>query len=134
MGIGLALVIWCYCQGCYCFGGSTEIVVEEYGTSKGLDVEVVRVFTLGVSQLSAGDDFWVAEFATIPEKHRLGIYSSRKSEAVDITTRSLLLRKCISHTSKKWLLKPTMTVVMMVDMMEVMTLTKAFCLLNFLTL
>ena len=41
VGIGLALVIWCYCQGCYCFGGSTEIVVEEYGTSKGLDVEVV---------------------------------------------------------------------------------------------
>ena len=44
VGIGIALVILCYCQGCYCFGGSTEtIVVEEYGTSKGLDVHVVSV-------------------------------------------------------------------------------------------
>ena len=51
VGIGIALVILCYCQGCYCFGGSTEIVVEEYGTSKGLDVEVVSFLSPSLEEL-----------------------------------------------------------------------------------
>jgi hypothetical protein len=44
----LAGVIFCYCTEALCFqgmGGGDDLIIEEYGGSKGLDEEVVRFYS-----------------------------------------------------------------------------------------